>query len=107
MLVSELDNRGYRIKSVANTESRSSGKEIVAESPEGSTLWVTVKGYPENSQYTQARHWFSQAMFDIILYRQESTKNMLAVAFAEGFATYQNLASRVTWFQNNCNFIFF
>ena len=106
-VVSHLVSRSYRVMSVADTASRSSGKDIEALSPEGSTLWVSVKGYPDRSQHTQARHWFSQAMFDMILYREESAENMFAVALPAGFATYQNLASRVSWFQNSCKFTFF
>ncbi len=106
-VVSHLVSRGYRVMSVADTASRSSGKDVEAHSPEGSRLWISVKGYPDRSQHTQARHWFSQAMFDMILYREESAENMLAVALPAGFATYQNLASRVSWFQNTCKFTFF
>ena len=106
-VVSHLASRGCRIMSVADTASRSSGKDVEAQTPEGRTLWVSVKGYPEHSQHTQARHWFSQAMFDMILYREESAANILAVAFPAEFTTYQNLASRVTWFQNTCKFTFF
>ena len=93
--------------SIANTASRESGKDIEAITPNGKTLWVSVKGWPEKSQNTQARHWFSQGLFDIILYRDESKDVELALAFPDGFPTYNNLAKRVRWFQELAKFKIF
>jgi hypothetical protein len=103
-LVSHLVKNGYHIMSVANTDSRTKGKDIEASTPSGKILWVSVKGYPDKSSYTQARHWFSQAMFDMILYREQSDSAQLAVAFPDGFNTYNNLSQRIGWFMSACGF---
>ena len=94
-----LVKEGYKIMTIANTASHDRGKDIEAIAPDGKEVWISVKGWPERSQNIQARHWFSQALFDIILYRDESKDVELALAFPEGFTTYHNLAKRVKWFQ--------
>lgn len=43
-VVSYLAYNGYVIRSVANTVSRKSGKDIVAIAPDGNELWGSVKG---------------------------------------------------------------
>ncbi|MBT9142916.1 MAG: hypothetical protein DDT32_01600 [Syntrophomonadaceae bacterium] len=107
VLASYLAKNEYKIMSIANTASRESGKDIEAIMPEGKTLWISVKGWPEKSQNTQARHWFSQGMFDIILYRNESKDIELALAFPDGFPTYHNLTKRIKWFQELAKFKIF
>jgi hypothetical protein len=41
---------------------------------DGKALWVSVKDYPRATAKTnplvQARHWFKQAIFDMIEYRE-------------------------------------
>ncbi len=96
-LVTYLAGCGYSIRSVADTISRTRGKDIVALTPEGRELWVSVKGFPENSPNTQARHWFAQAVFDVILYRSENRTVELALALPYGFPTYERLTSRISW----------
>lgn len=96
-VVSYLAYNGYRIQNVANTYTREAGKDIVAVAPDGTELWVSVKGYPERSRNVQARHWFSGAVFDLILYRGASAGASLALALPEGFSTYANLLPRVAW----------
>ena len=103
-LVSHLAKDGYQILSVANTDSRTRGKDIEASTPTGKKLWISVKGYPNKSKNTQARHWFSQAMFDMILYREELSIAELAVAFPDGFTTYNSLSQRIDWFKTACKF---
>lgn len=98
-VVSHLAGRGGQILAVANTRSRAPGKDIVALTPEGRKLWVSVKGWPEQSPNTQARHWFSQALFDMILYRDENPDADLAIALPAGFTTYENLFERIRWFR--------
>lgn len=107
MLVTYLANNDYKIISVSNTESRESGKDIIAQTPHNNTLWISVKGWPEKSVNTQARHWFSQALFDIILYRDESVDVELALAFPDGYSTYFNLAKRITWFKAQAKYRIF
>ena len=107
VLASYLAKEGDKIMAIANTASRESGKDIEAITPDGKEVWVSVKGWPEKSQNTQARHWFSQALFDIILYRDESKDVELALAFPEGFTTYNNLTKRIKWFQQLAKFKIF
>jgi len=96
-LISWLVSQGYSIRSIANTKSRSHGKDIIAISPEEQEIWISVKGYPEKSVHTQARHWFSSAIFDLILYKNESPTTKLALSMPDGFITYLNLADRMGW----------
>jgi hypothetical protein len=60
-----------------------------------------VKGWPEKSPNTQARHWFSQAAFDLVMYRDQSPSVELAVGLPDGFKTYRNLLARITWLRAN------
>jgi hypothetical protein len=106
-LASFLAKEGYKLTRVANTESRESGKDIEAINPDGKILWISVKGWPEKSENTQARHCFSQALFDIILYRNESKDIELALAFPDGCQTYLNLAKRIKWFKDTARFNIF
>ncbi|TCP52555.1 hypothetical protein EV586_10936 [Tumebacillus sp. BK434] len=106
-VVSYLVQKGYTIRSVANTTSREQGKDIVALEPDGNELWISVKGYPEKSQHVQARHWFSQVIFDLILYRGTSSTAKLALALPEGFTTYANLSPRVEWLKQTMPFEIF
>jgi len=103
-VVSYLAYNGYAIRNVANTASREAGKDIVATAPDGSELWVSVKGYPEKSRNVQARHWFSGAVFDLLLYRGQDPSAKLALALPEGFVTYINLLPRVDWLKQTMQF---
>lgn len=89
---------------MADTESRAPGKDIIALSPDGRELWVSVKGFPENSPNTQARHWFSGAVFDLILYHGENPDVTLALGLPDGFPTYKGLPPRVKWLQESMPF---
>lgn len=100
-LVAYLATQGYFIRSVADTASRTQGKDIVAVTPDGRELWVSVKGFPANNSYTQARHYFAQAVFDVILYRSENPAAELALALPDGVPTYRGLASRISWLRRN------
>lgn len=104
LTVTYLVKHGYRIQSVANTTSHETGKDIIALGPDGSTLWISVKGYPEKSVHTQARHWFSGAIFDLVLYHGENVNVNLAIALPAGFATYANLAPRIRWLKDAMSF---
>jgi len=106
-LVTFLVTQGYSITRVSDTASRENGKDVEAVGPNGKKLWVSVKGWPEKSANTQARHWFSQALFDMILYRDESRDAELALAFPDGFQTYLNLARRIQWFRDAGGFRIF
>lgn len=89
---------------MADTESRAQGKDIVAISQDGKELWVSVKGYPENSPNNQARHWFSSAVFDLVLYRGQNPDVSLAIGLPEGFSTYKGLIPRIRWLQDSMPF---
>jgi hypothetical protein len=84
----------FTVQSAADTASRQQGKDIVARSPDGQNLWVTVKGFPEKSKNVQARHWFAGALHDLARYRDESPDAVLAIGLPRGFTTYERLISR-------------
>jgi hypothetical protein len=99
------------IDQVADTASRAPGKDIVAHATDlGSRLWVSVKGFPQGTARTnaptQARHWFSHALFDMVLWRGEDRAVQLAVAFPD-FPTYRNLTKRISWFKDAVPFTLF
>jgi len=96
-LVTWLVSEGYKIWSVADTAARSKGVDIIAEDSNGESLWISVKGYPDTTQHAQARHYFSGAIFDLILYRGQSSSVHLALGLPAGFSTYENLAQKVQW----------
>ena len=101
-----LGRDGWTIRRVVNTGSRETGKDIEAER-DGIALWVTVKGFPTGTARTpaptQARHWFAQALFDVILWRQEDATAEIAVALP-AMTTYQRLAERTRWFKSAATF---
>jgi hypothetical protein len=100
-VVRYLESVGYRIDAIADTATREQGKDIIAVAPSDQTLWVSAKGFPRGTlrtdARTQARHWFSHALFDLILWRGEGAANALALALLEQ-TTYRNLVSRIGWF---------
>ena len=106
-LVTWLEQEDWTILSAADTAAKSAGKDIIAEC-DGRTLWISVKGYPRGTQKTnpptQARHWFSHAVFDLVRYRDESESTQLALGLPDSFVTYRNLATRVTWLRSHLPF---
>ena len=108
-MVRYLVLHGYRIRSVADTASRQQGIDIVAEKS-GRALWVTVKGYPRATERThtsiQAAHWFKQAIFDIVDYRERDKNVSLAVVFPD-FPRYHSLAKRITWLKKAAGFLYY
>lgn len=100
-VVCRIKMLGYAIKWVAKTETRERGKDIVATGPAGRTVWISAKGYPtgtaKTSPHTQARHWFSHALFDLILWHGEDPSVELALALPDQ-TTYRKLAGRAHWF---------
>ena len=93
-IVGFLRAAGYVIQSEADTASRQQGKDIVAKSSDGRVVWITVKGFPEKSKNTQARHWFAGALHDLTRYRDEDEKAVLAMGLPHGFTTYEGLIKR-------------
>lgn len=106
MVVRYLAANGYDILRVCDTASRERGKDIEARSA-GRPLWVTVKGYPEETPRTrpqiQAGHWFSGALFDIVCWRGEDAEVELALAIPD-FPRYRNLAQRIAWVKSSARF---
>lgn len=107
-VINFLVSQKYQIRSVANTAFHQTGIDIIAEK-NGKKLWVSVKGYPQGTEKTnastQSRHWFKHAIFDIIDYRERDKEAFLAVAFPD-FRTYRNLSKKITWFQAAAKFIY-
>jgi len=93
---------------VASTASHQTGIDIIAEK-DGKKLWISVKGYPQGTERTnastQSRHWFKQAIFDIIEYRERDKEAFLAVAFPD-FPSYRNLAKKITWLKSAAKFVY-
>jgi hypothetical protein len=106
-VVDYLVKNGYVIRSVSDTALRAPGKDIVAITPDGNELWVSAKGYPEKSSNVQARHWFSGAVFDLLLYRGENPNVKLALALPDSFVTYINLVPRINWLKQTMPFEIF
>lgn len=107
-VINFLVSQKYHIRSVADTASHQTGIDIMAEK-NGKKLWVSVKGYPQGTERTnastQSRHWFKQAIFDIIEYRERDKEALLAVAFPD-FPSYRNLSKKITWFQSAARFVY-
>lgn len=93
-----LVSNEFTIQRVADTLTREHGKDIVAVAPSGRELWVSVKGRPEGtsrtSPYLMARHYFADAMHDLLCWREEDDSVALALALPD-FVTYQNGAKKV------------
>ena len=91
-IVEYLRKADWRISRSADTTSREAGKDIEAE--RGSReLWVTVKGWPEKSANTQARHWFAAALFDLVLYRTDNPSVELAIGIPGGIQHIRKFAA--------------
>ncbi len=112
-VVDFLSERGFRILSAANTATKEAGVDIIASGPAGTEWWITVKGYPERkpnkvtNPSTQARHWFSHAMFDIVVYRSKEKRIALGVALPDGFKTYHHLREKASWLHESAPFTYF
>jgi hypothetical protein len=107
-VINFLVSQKYQIRSVADTASHQTGIDIIAEKNE-KKLYVSVKGYPRGTEKTnasaQSRHWFIHAIFDIIEYRERDKEAFLAVAFPN-FASYRNLAKKITWLKSAARFVY-
>jgi hypothetical protein len=95
-LVSHLQSEGWTLLSSANTSTKEAGVDVKALDVDGVEWWITVKGYPERkagkttNPSTQARHWFSHAMFDVVMYRTERPDVRIGVAVPGPFQTYES-----------------
>lgn len=98
-LIEWLAQQGYSIRAYAKTAEHEAGKDIIAVGPEEDEVWIEVKGWPGPGNNTQARHYFSHALFSLILDRDERSDVRLAAAFPAGFSTFENLGERIGWLQ--------
>jgi hypothetical protein len=71
---------------------------------DGRLQWITVKGWPEKRKHQQARHWFAEAIFDLVRYRDEAPS--VGLAIGSGFSAYHNLSGQMTWFKRIAPFMF-
>jgi hypothetical protein len=100
-IVDYLGIQNIKVLHEANTATREAGVDIEARLENGTILLITVKGYPiqtNQKPFTQARHWFGSAMFDLILYRNNYPEAQFGIGLPAGFSTYINLAKRIAWF---------
>jgi hypothetical protein len=113
VLVSHLEREGWQITRTANTATKEGGVDVKALDPSGCEWWFSVKGYPEGGPEkrtrpaTQARHWFSHAMFDVVMYRTERDDVRLGVAVPGPYAIYEKLSVRSHWLQQAAPFTLF
>lgn len=112
-LVEHLEREGWIISSTANTASKESGVDVIATDRDGAEWWISVKGYPERkpdkktNPSTQARHWFSHAMFDVIVYRTARPDIRIGVAIPGPYPTYEALTAKSAWLRENAPFRLF
>ncbi len=108
-VINFLAEQGYHIRSVVDTGSHKQGIDIVAEK-DGQPLWVSVKGYPQGTEKTnpsvQTSHWFKEAIFDVIEYRERDRNASLAVALPD-FPRYRSMAQKITWLKSVADFLYF
>jgi hypothetical protein len=108
-IVRFLVSQGYTIQSVANTATHEQGVDIIA-SINGHQLWISVKGYPKGTEKTQpstqAGHWFSSVIFDIIKYRGKDGQVGLAIGLPD-FHRYHSLADKVAWLKPIAKFTYY
>ncbi len=98
-----LAAQGYEIVSQADTVSRKQGPDIVARKNEDE-MWVSVKGYPEGKDPTQARHYFADAVLGLLLDHHKRPDVTLALGFPRIGRTYTGLAGRVRWLRERFPF---
>jgi hypothetical protein len=101
-----LKRDGWIIKSIADTESRARGADILAQK-DGRTLIVEVKGYPSTvyargpkkgkdkptKPGVQARHWYSHLLLDALLRQSEHPSAEIAIALPK-FPVFTKLIAR-------------
>lgn len=112
-LVTHLLAAGWRLLSQADTATKETGVDVVALDADGAEWWITVKGYPQRkpgkstNPPVQARHWFSHALFDVVLYRTARRDIKIGVALPAGFKTYENLTNKSEWLHEQAEFSYF
>ena len=107
-IVTGLAADGWSVLSVADTETRVAGTDIVAERNRR-RIHIEVKGYPTNTYArgdkkgepkpthpaTQARVWFAGALMKAAMLRNDHPGDEIAIGLPS-FETYRTLAERVS-----------
>ena len=105
-VVTFLKQNGWVIESIADTESRARGADILAQR-NGRILIVEVKGYPSTvyargpnkgkakptKPGVQARHWYSHVLLDALLRQSEYPHAQVAIALPR-FPVFTKLIAR-------------
>jgi len=101
-----LEKKGYEICKF-NEKKQAKGADLIA-SKNGNRLIFEVKGYPSDKYVrgpkkgeikntkpdTQARHWFAQAIFQLLIEKSKSNKSMIVLGLPE-FEIYKNLFDKM------------
>ncbi|MEM1985456.1 MAG: hypothetical protein QXG36_02860 [Nitrososphaeria archaeon] len=108
---------GFKIVHVSNPMTKEQGPDILAKRKiDNGSLerrQVSVKGYPSDKYVEgkkkgkkkrtrppiQARHWFAEALFELILAKSEDQNLQIALGFPN-FKVYLNLLNKIKWFRN-------
>jgi len=108
-VIKHLITYDFQILSKTDTESHQPGIDIMAEK-NGKQLWVSVKGYPIDSEHakagSKARIWFESVIFDMVAYRGRDENVSLAVALPD-FPRYHALAKQISWFKPVARYNYF
>ena len=110
-IVGHLSASGWRLTQVVDAASTAQGVDVFAQK-DGQELWVTVKGYPKGTAATHAstqgrRHWFAQALLDVVRYRTQRPDVAIGVGLPDGFTVYLDLAPSVAWLHESAPFVFY
>jgi hypothetical protein len=106
-----LENEGYQIARF-NDDKRAHGHDIEAIK-NGEKLIVEVKGFPSDKYVSgpkkgkrkptppnlQAKHWFSEALFSLIMARSENLQVKIGLGLPDE-PTYRKLIGKISYFRN-------
>ena len=92
-----LAAQGWMVVQAPNPVAEAASVDIIARQPPRKELWIVVKGLPEGRQDAQARHWFAEAIFDLIAHRDRNSELYLALALPDGNLTYTGLTAQTGW----------
>ena len=105
VVVRSLTGTQYEIIRAADTASTNT--VTTSRRGQAGRLWVTVKGYPVGTASTppdtEARHWFKDALYDIVDSHGGDSTIRLAIALPD-FPIYRKMAERVGWLREVAQF---
>lgn len=119
-IVEHLISSKFEILSEANTYTKNPGPDILARH-NGNILQISVKGYPSDKYTgdfpggrkgqkkrtqpsTQARHWFSEALFELILAKSQKPQLGIALGLPR-FQTYVNYVTKIRWLREKVDLL--